>query len=174
MKINYLSKNIFKKENGFTLVELLVVISIIAVLSTIGMVIYTGAQKRARDAQRREEVDAISKALEIAKPNTSAIYPAVTSAMFSANSIPQDPRKNGHYCLTTSADPNTPTTLPADNNVVYTTIGVDCKNPWYPVDSNTDPNWTNGVSSSSTVTSWTVCTALETDTSKPFCKKSSQ
>ena len=37
---------------GFTLVELLVVVAIIAVLSVIGITIFTGVQKNARDARR--------------------------------------------------------------------------------------------------------------------------
>ena len=50
---------------GFTLVELLVVISIIAVLSVIGVTVFSGVQKSARDAKRRGDIDAISKALEV-------------------------------------------------------------------------------------------------------------
>jgi prepilin-type N-terminal cleavage/methylation domain-containing protein len=53
-----------RKKNGFTLIELIIVIAIIAVLSSIGMVMYTGAQKSARDAKRMGDIDEIKKALE--------------------------------------------------------------------------------------------------------------
>lgn len=56
--------NSARKKVGFTLVELLVVISIISILSVVGLTIYTGVQKGARDAKRKSDLTAISKALE--------------------------------------------------------------------------------------------------------------
>lgn len=52
------------KTKGFTLVELLVVISIIAILSVIGITIFSSAQKSARDAKRKEDIHTIQLALE--------------------------------------------------------------------------------------------------------------
>lgn len=48
---------------GFTLVELLVVVSIIAILSVIGITIFSSAQKTARDARRRGDVAALKNAI---------------------------------------------------------------------------------------------------------------
>ncbi len=50
---------------GFTLVELLVVISIIGLLSTIATVSYTTARMRARDARRVADLDAVRTALHL-------------------------------------------------------------------------------------------------------------
>lgn len=76
---------------GFTLVELLVVVSIIAILSVIGIVVFTGVQKNSRDARRKADIDAIATALESDfATNNRTQYQAVTSGMF-ANGIPADP-----------------------------------------------------------------------------------
>lgn len=50
---------------GFTLIELMVVVSVIAVLSTVGLVTYTNAQKNSRDAKRKADLGQIQSALEL-------------------------------------------------------------------------------------------------------------
>lgn len=53
------------KRFGFTIVELLIVIVVIAILAAISIVAYNGIQQRARDAERSQELIAIQKALEL-------------------------------------------------------------------------------------------------------------
>lgn len=84
-------KKLLPNKKGFTLVELLVVVAIIAVLSVIGLTIFTGLQKNARDAKRRADVDAISNTLEVNYITVSASYPVVANTMFSSGVVPQDP-----------------------------------------------------------------------------------
>jgi general secretion pathway protein G len=52
-------------KRGFTLIELLVTISILGVLAVVGLSSFMGAQSKARDAQRKSEINAISKALDL-------------------------------------------------------------------------------------------------------------
>lgn len=50
---------------GFTLVELLVVISIMSILTLITVSQFTTARKKARDVQRKGDLSALSKALQM-------------------------------------------------------------------------------------------------------------
>lgn len=54
-----------QKRNGFTIVELLIVVVVIAILAAISIVAYGGIQERARNAQRTQDVRTIAKALEL-------------------------------------------------------------------------------------------------------------
>lgn len=53
------------KQRGFTIVELLIVIVVIAILAAITIVAYNGIQKRARDAERAQDISSIQKVLEV-------------------------------------------------------------------------------------------------------------
>lgn len=54
-----------KSVKGFTIVELLIVIVIIAILAAITVVVYTGIQTRARNSQRVNDISQLTKALEL-------------------------------------------------------------------------------------------------------------
>ncbi len=53
------------KQKGFTIVELLIVIVVIGILAAIVIVTFTGVQKKARDSDRKSDVNAISGLLEV-------------------------------------------------------------------------------------------------------------
>ena len=55
----------FKKNGGFTLVELMIVIAIIGILSQIVLVSLSVARSKARDAQRKNDLHVIATALEM-------------------------------------------------------------------------------------------------------------
>ncbi|MDP2860654.1 MAG: type II secretion system protein [bacterium] len=52
------------KKKGFTLVELMIVITVIAILSTIAVVSFTRVQKQARDTKRKSDIRALATALQ--------------------------------------------------------------------------------------------------------------
>lgn len=55
---------IHNMKKGFTLLEILVVIGIIAILVALGATSYSTAQKKARDARRKSDLKSIQNALE--------------------------------------------------------------------------------------------------------------
>ena len=54
-----------KKQTGFTIVELLIVIVVIGILAAITIVAYNGIQTRAKDTTRKSDVAAMAKATAI-------------------------------------------------------------------------------------------------------------
>lgn len=93
---------------GFTLLELLVVISIIAVLIGLGSVSFTTAQRKARNAKRRADIKAIQNAFEQYYAGSNAYSTNCTTMASSsmAQGIPTDPKNGASYdlaCSTTSA-----------------------------------------------------------------------
>jgi general secretion pathway protein G len=66
-------------KKGFTIVELLVVIVVIAILAAITVVAYNGIQVKARDSQRKQDVKTIAKALELYYIDNGQ-YPTISCA----------------------------------------------------------------------------------------------
>lgn len=103
-----MSKEVYKK--GFTLIELLVVISIIAILSVIGITIFTGVQKNARDSRRKVDIESISKSMETNYNEQTGVYIPLAVTMFASGVIPTDPAPSAtclggpcRYCVKSSA-----------------------------------------------------------------------
>lgn len=87
-----------KNSKGFTLVELLVVITIITILAVVGLTLFGGAQKNARDARRRADVNAIANAIELKKTSGVAYYDAnISNSDFSSGVIPAETYNTSSY-----------------------------------------------------------------------------
>lgn len=91
-----------KKQNkGFSLVELLVVITIIAILSVVAYTAVGGQTAKARDSKRKEDLSAIQSALEIYAIENSNQYPDTAtwktqlSAKHMPKGVPTDPGAAG-------------------------------------------------------------------------------
>lgn len=103
-----------ERQKGFTLVELLVVVAIIAILTTIGITVFTITRQSARDAKRRADIQTIAKTLEnnfveqtpFTCPNNvttgviAGSYCPLQNLMFQAG-VPQDPLYNSAVNPTT-------------------------------------------------------------------------
>ena len=73
-----------KQTRGFTIVELLIVIVVIAILAAISVVAYNGIQVRARDTQRKADISAIVKSLELYHA-IEGVYPTAGGSHFSGS-----------------------------------------------------------------------------------------
>lgn len=94
---------------GFTLLEVLVTTTIIAVLTAIGIVSYSSVNKRSRDVKRKSDLEQIRSALEMYRsdnneyPNTGAgsmvnvsnLATPLVSTYIPA--IPEDPNPANYY-----------------------------------------------------------------------------
>ena len=116
-----MSQKLLKKQGGFTLLELLIVIVIIGILALIIVPGLASGPQRARDAQRKSDLRSIKNAMETyfndnnAYPSTSltAVVPATDATISAAlapnylKTIPDDPKAPGqHYdykCVTVTS-----------------------------------------------------------------------
>jgi prepilin-type N-terminal cleavage/methylation domain-containing protein len=69
-----------KSKLGFTLIEILVVISIIGILATLILARLGGVEKSGRDARRKSDLNQYRTALENYAIKTNGLYPSYTTA----------------------------------------------------------------------------------------------
>ena len=85
-------------KKSFTLIEILVVITIIVLLSAAAMVSYSTFLKQSRDAKRKTDLEQIRAALEMFRSNsTTNSYPTtglseLTAPIVYIQSVPKDPK----------------------------------------------------------------------------------
>jgi len=94
------------RKNGFSFIELIVVMTIIVVISTVALVNYTGSSKKARDTRRVSDLEKIRMSLEIAR-QTGATYPQLIVGLETGNylsKLPVDPKTNINYRYIPTAD----------------------------------------------------------------------
>ena len=101
-------------KKGFTLVELLVVITIIGILSSIGLSTFTSAQIKSRDAKRKTQLKQLADAFE-AYYNDHGGYPDEADIVWGAGftdangtvymvKLPADPTQGLTYSYLPAAD----------------------------------------------------------------------
>jgi len=92
------------RNKGFTLIEMLIVITIIALLASLILVGMGGARAKARDARRIADLRSVQNALELYYASNSAYSDATTwtdlktdLATVGSSQIPNDPDKTKSY-----------------------------------------------------------------------------
>lgn len=101
-----------KKKQSFTLIELLIVIAIIAIISSIVGINYSASQKRARDTQRIADMNIIASALNSYRREKGGFPNEVSTTLWEESkdnpqfleylktyiaNIPFDPKNTGSY-----------------------------------------------------------------------------
>ncbi len=81
-----------RTNKGFTFIEILVVVTIIGVLASMGIVSYQSANKKSRDGKRKADFEALRSALEMHRAD-NGYYPAALSTLTTdyLNQIPTPP-----------------------------------------------------------------------------------
>ena len=106
-----------RSESGFTMIELLVVVSLIVILATMGMTQYRSSVVHAREATLKEDLFRIRDSIDQYYADKGQ-YPATLDALVSdgyLRKIPEDPfTKNSTSWQTVPAepDPNNPVAEP--------------------------------------------------------------
>ncbi len=90
------------RKNGFSLIELLIVIALIAILTAIATASYTTMQKKARDSRRVSDLKAVQQGIEQSFADTQS-YPSgdgcVIDTMYLPDNYPFDPKTKEGYSM---------------------------------------------------------------------------
>lgn len=116
-----------KKQSGFTIVELLIVIVVIGILAAIVITTFTGVQKKGRDADRKSDINSMYGQVEVyfaeqgkyptlANMNDSAFRSASMKGL--SDDALTDPKGSGATLVGT----------PAANSYAYAVTPAGCDN----------------------------------------------
>ncbi|EKE05887.1 MAG: hypothetical protein ACD_19C00167G0004 [uncultured bacterium] len=147
----------FKDPRGFTLIELMIVITIIGILSLVAVGMYNSVQSKARDSKRRGDIDAISRVLEVNKGATA--YQPLAKTQFAGGVVPTDSSdRTPQYCI-----------LATNNTIPKPTVwdNTQCPDTFYAISSGQPDN---------SPTNFQVCALLEIGTNPDniYCVSSQQ
>jgi general secretion pathway protein G len=105
------------RENGFTLIELMIVMTLIVILAGIGLAVHANSQTRAREAVLKENLFRMRDAIDQYYADKNA-YPATLDALVTdkyLRAIPEDPFTQSATTWQTvlsELDPANPSALP--------------------------------------------------------------
>lgn len=161
---------------GFTLIELMVAVSIIAILSTAGVVVFRNAQIAGRDGRRIGDVNAIAAALEQHRlelangicpgqgtSSSAFTYCPLQSSWFGGGNMPQEPLSTRGYCIAFQLSPIT--LIPPDATPTNWNPAGNCVSGYSNITAGSSPPINTNV--------WKVCALLE-DSNRVYCQASSR
>ena len=93
--------NVGAKQTGFTIVELLIVIVVIAILATIGILAYSGIRDRANDSAVKSDLNMIARKLRLYAVN-DGVYPTSGTDMYNLGLKVNKNAYGNHYYNGTS------------------------------------------------------------------------
>lgn len=100
------------KQKGFTIVELLIVVVVIAILAAITIVAYNGIQNRAKASSAQSAANVVMKKAEAANAaGATAGYPTTTSGFLAANAAEAALAGSGVTLAAISTAPANPSTV---------------------------------------------------------------
>ena len=129
-----------KREEGFTLVEMMVVIIIVGILAAVAVPLYTGYVEKSKLTEATSIMGAIITSEKLEKQRTGCFYEAADHDAFKAKGMVLDDTRYFTYSVTING------ACPADDfvvtaNTVGTTYGAD--GGWVKYDSaGADNRWT--------------------------------
>lgn len=108
---------------GFTLIELMISIAIVAIISTVGIVSYSKIQVLARDSKRKEDLRLIANALQLYY-NDNKSYPVNSNWVYSNGTQPWIPGLNTSYMSALPTDPSSNGGTPWSGAMGYAYCGA--------------------------------------------------
>ena len=102
---------LFNRQRGFTMIELLVVTTIIIVITAIGLVSYTSANRNARNGKRKADLEMVRQALVLYRTDNGS-YPSgtvfnnmmTTISDYTSATTVTDPKNEGVYVYSYTSD----------------------------------------------------------------------
>jgi len=122
-----------KTKSGFTIVELLIVIVVIAILAAISIVAYNGIQERGRFSSMRSDIATLNKAIQLyyADNGTYPVTPNGTTSCYAGNWCGWDQATGDDFIpglvpKYISKTPQLPITNPSSDTYLYRSpLGTD-------------------------------------------------
>jgi len=142
--------NVWAKQKGFTIVELLIVIVVIAILAAITIVSYNGVQSRAKDSSRDSGAKTIRTVLELYKADNGGYPNACGGVNIGCNVTNLASFLVPAYTSSLPNDPDTSTSflyvLATGNQGYGLRVNYQTKAQCqYQVGSGTNPSWWSGL-----------------------------
>lgn len=101
-------KNYLKKEHGFTLIEIMIVVVIIAILATVVTPQFGIIVKKSKETKLKENLKIIRNAVDIEYTRLNGKYPPeITTSMFKERVLPEDIIKEKSDVVISNEDPIT-------------------------------------------------------------------